>query len=157
MWTVISAIIVNGVESPPNLTRHSADFAVTGAVVCHPATFLGYFVNSGKTKRWIYVFSGRGKQQVLILSHIHKHAYINRDDVSSHHLCDDTSSQHCVLHAVLWSHIRTLICASSLQNLVVPQDFHFPVSISVVRSWWPCIRWRMTGRFQEQGQCLLLA
>ena len=30
------------------------------------------------------------------------------------------------------------------------------VSISVERSWWPHIRWCVTGGFQEQGQCLFI-
>ena len=40
------------------------------------------------------------------------------------------------------------LCASSLQNLAVPQDFYSSVSISVERSWWPRIRWCGTGGFQ---------
>ena len=48
------------------------------------------------------------------------------------------------------------LCASSLQNLTVPQDFYFIVSISVERSWLPGIRWYGTGVFQEQGHFLFI-
>ena len=61
---------------------------------------------------------------------------------------------------------RTLVhlCASSLQNLTVPHDFHSSVSTSVERSRWQHIRWCGTGGFQEQGhygakwdgQCLFI-
>ena len=40
--------------------------------------------------------------------------------------------------------------ASSLKNLSVPQRFYSPLSISVKRSCWPCIRWCGTGGFYEQ-------
>ena len=51
---------------------------------------------------------------------------------------------------------RTLVhlCASSLQNFTVLQDFYSLVNISLERSWWPGIRWCGTGMFQEQSQCL---
>ena len=48
------------------------------------------------------------------------------------------------------------LCASSLQNLAVPQDFYFAVCISVERSWWPSIRWCETDEFEEQGQCIFI-
>ena len=49
------------------------------------------------------------------------------------------------------------LCAASLQNLAVPHDFCFPLSVPLERSCWPRIRWCGTGGFQEQGQCFLLA
>ena len=48
------------------------------------------------------------------------------------------------------------LCAPSLQNLAVPQNFYYLVSISVERSWWPHIRWCGTGWFQEQGKCIFI-
>ena len=33
-------------------------------------------------------------------------------------------------------HTSVHLCASSLQNLAIPQDFYFHFSISVVQSWW---------------------
>ena len=48
------------------------------------------------------------------------------------------------------------LCASSLRNLTVPQEFYSHLSISVERSWWPHIRWCGTGWFQEQDQCLFI-
>ena len=33
-----------------------------------------------------------------------------------------------------WSHIGTYLCATSLQNLAVPQDFCFPLSVPLERS-----------------------
>ena len=48
------------------------------------------------------------------------------------------------------------LCASSLQNLTVSQDFYSPFSISVERCWWTRIRWCGTGGFQEQGRCLFI-
>ena len=57
-----------------------------------------------------------------------------------------------------WCFDRTSVhlCASSLQNLAIPQDFYFPLSVSVERSWWPCIRRRGIGWFKEQGQCFFI-
>ena len=43
--------------------------------------------------------------------------------------------------------------SSSLENLLVPQDFYSSLSVSVERSCWSCIRWCGAGRFKEQGQC----
>ena len=48
------------------------------------------------------------------------------------------------------------LCASSLQNLGVPQVVN-PLSVFCGTIWWPCIRWCGTSGFQEQGHCLLLA
>ena len=45
------------------------------------------------------------------------------------------------------------LCASSLQNLTVPQDLYSPHSVPLERSCQPCIRWCGTVGFQEQGQC----
>ena len=45
---------------------------------------------------------------------------------------------------------------SPLQNHAVPQDFNYILNVSVERSYWACIRWCGTGRFQEEGQCLLI-
>ena len=36
------------------------------------------------------------------------------------------------------------------------RTFIFPVSISVEQSWWPRVRWCVTGRFQERGQYLFI-
>ena len=61
-----------------------------------------------------------------------------------------------------WSHMcisgctSVYLCASSLQNLAVPQDLHFPLSVPLERSDWPCVRWCGTGRYQEQGQCFFI-
>ena len=49
------------------------------------------------------------------------------------------------------------LCASSLQNLAVEQNFYSLFSISVERSYRPRIRWRRTGGFHEQGQCLFIS
>ena len=48
------------------------------------------------------------------------------------------------------------LCASSLQNLAVPQDVYYPLSFPVERSCWPCIRWCGTAGFQERGQYLFI-
>ena len=61
----------------------------------------------------------------------------------------------CWLHAMFWSDISPLtVCASSLQNLSVPQDFYLPVCIYVERSCWPRVRLCGTGVFQEQSQLM---
>ena len=39
------------------------------------------------------------------------------------------------------------VCASSLQNITVPQDYYSPLSFSVEPSCWPCIRWCGTEGF----------
>ena len=49
------------------------------------------------------------------------------------------------------------LCAASLNNLVVLQDFYSPLRVPLERSCWPGIRWCGTGGFQEQGQCFFLA
>ena len=49
------------------------------------------------------------------------------------------------------AHRGMYLCASSLQNLAVRRSFYS--SVSVDRSWRPCIRWCGTGGFQDQGQC----
>ena len=48
------------------------------------------------------------------------------------------------------------LCASSLQNLAVSQDFYSLGSISVERPWWIPIRWCGTGGFQEQGKLIFI-
>ena len=48
------------------------------------------------------------------------------------------------------------LCAASLQNLAVPQDFYSPCSVPLEWSCWPCIRWWGAGGFQEQSQCFLI-
>ena len=48
------------------------------------------------------------------------------------------------------------VCACSLQNSAVPQDYYSSISISVERSWWPRIRWCGTGGFQVHGQNLFI-
>ena len=58
----------------------------------------------------------------------------------------------CLLHAVLWSHIGTL-----MRLLALPHDFYSPVSDSVERSWWPRIRWCGTGGFPDQDKCIFFA
>ena len=55
------------------------------------------------------------------------------------------------VYSVLWLHIG--MCAASLLNHAVPQDFYSSLSVPLERSCWPCIRWCGTGGFQEQGQC----
>ena len=47
----------------------------------------------------------------------------------------------------LVAHRHAYICASSLQNLTVSHDFYFPLSVSVERSCWLCIRSCWTGGF----------
>ena len=59
------------------------------------------------------------------------------------------------LHAVLWSHIGTLMRLLAAEPRS-PQYFYSYISISVGRSWWPRTPWCGTGRFQEQGQCLFI-
>ena len=48
------------------------------------------------------------------------------------------------------------LCASSLPNLTVLQDIYLPLSVSLEWSWWSCVRWCATSRFQEQGQYLYI-
>ena len=48
------------------------------------------------------------------------------------------------------------LCASSLQNLAVPQDLYSHFSVPVERSCWPCIRWCGTDGFQELGKCFFI-
>ena len=48
------------------------------------------------------------------------------------------------------------LCASPLQNLAVPHDFYYPLSISLERSGWPRIRWCGIRGFQEQVQCFFV-
>ena len=50
------------------------------------------------------------------------------------------------------------LCASSLQNLAVPHNFHSPISVSLERVCWPnsCIRWCMTV-FLNKANAFLLA
>ena len=48
------------------------------------------------------------------------------------------------------------LCAVSLQNLSVPQDFCSPLSVLLERSCGPRIRWCGTGGFQEQGKCFFI-
>ena len=57
-----------------------------------------------------------------------------------------------------WCPARTSVhlCASSLQNLAIPQDFCSPLSVPLERSCLPRIRWCATGGFQEQGQCFFI-
>ena len=43
-------------------------------------------------------------------------------------------------HPVIWSHIGIYLCVFTLQNLTVPHDFCFPLSVSVKQSWW---HWRV--------------
>ena len=63
----------------------------------------------------------------------------------------------CVLHEVLWSLIGILVpCLVLIIIMHTTSQYRrtfIPLCISVERSWWPCIRWWGTGRFQEQGQC----
>ena len=48
------------------------------------------------------------------------------------------------------------LCATSLQNLAVPHDFCFPLSVPLERFCWPRIRWCGSGGFQEHGQCFFI-
>ena len=59
------------------------------------------------------------------------------------------------LHAVLWSHIGSLMHAS-LQNLALQQDFYSLLGVPLELSCQPRIRWCGTGWFQEQGQCFFI-
>ena len=52
-----------------------------------------------------------------------------------------------LIRGALVAHRHTYICASSLQNLTVSHDFYFPLSVSVERSCWLCIRCCWTGGF----------
>ena len=49
------------------------------------------------------------------------------------------------------------LCASSLQDLAVPQDFCSPGSVPLEQSWWPRIRLCGTDGLQEQGQCFFIS
>ena len=74
----------------------------------------------------------------------------------------DASSLWCsipVLFVPVWvichsGGISVYLRSSSLQNFAVPQEFYSPISISVNRSWWPCIRRCGCFGFQEHGQYL---
>ena len=68
----------------------------------------------------------------------------------------DAPSLWCSTCAVCADATSVHLWASSLPNLAVSQDLHSTVSISVERSWWPRIRWCVTGGFQEQGQYLFI-
>ena len=48
------------------------------------------------------------------------------------------------------------LCAASLQNLAVSQDFCSSLSVPLERSSLPRIRWCGTGGFQEEGRCFLI-
>ena len=61
-----------------------------------------------------------------------------------------------VTHSPLVANQSVYLCATSLQNLTVEQDFYSPLSV-LERSSLPRIRGCVTGEFQEQGQCFLLA
>ena len=50
-----------------------------------------------------------------------------------------------VLLVVLWL-LFALFCASSHCYFSVPQDLYAPLSVSLERSWWPCVWWCGTGR-----------
>ena len=44
------------------------------------------------------------------------------------------------LHPVLWSHIGTLMRLLPAEPHRIPQDFYSPLSVSVERSYRPCVR-----------------
>ena len=50
-------------------------------------------------------------------------------------------------------HTLVYLRAASPQNLALPDDFYFTLSVPLERSCRPCIRWCETGGFQDQGQC----
>ena len=63
----------------------------------------------------------------------------------------------CGLHAVLFSHIGTLMRPIAAEPRSSAGPLYSPFNVSVERSCWFCIRWCGTGGFQEQGQCFSLA
>ena len=62
----------------------------------------------------------------------------------------------CVGYTRGFGHTSAHLYAASRQNLLVPQDFYSPVSISVEQFCWPRIWWCGTCGFQEQGQSLFI-
>ena len=62
----------------------------------------------------------------------------------------------CGLHAVLWSHISTLM-HHSLQNLAVPHDFCFPLSVHLERSSLPAFDGVGLAGFKSWANAFLLA
>ena len=61
----------------------------------------------------------------------------------------------CGLHAVLWSHIGTLMRILAA-GPAVPQDFYSPHIVPLEQSCSPRIRCCGTGAFQEKGQCFIV-
>ena len=61
-----------------------------------------------------------------------------------------------VTRGVLVAHRYPGLCATTLQNLAVPQDFCSPTSVPLEWSCWPRVRWCGTGGFQEQGKSFII-
>ena len=69
---------------------------------------------------------------------------------------------HCLYHMYQWGYTRCIgfivyLCASTLQNVAVSQDFYSLPIISVERSCWPCIRWYWTLGFKSRANAFLLS
>ena len=63
----------------------------------------------------------------------------------------------CGLHAVLWSHIGTLMHRLAAEPCsTAGQDFYSLLGVPLERSCQPRIRWCGTGGFQEQGLCFFI-
>ena len=58
-----------------------------------------------------------------------------------------------------WCSGRTLVylCASSLKNLTVPQDLYSTLSVSLERSFLPCIQWFGTAGFKSRANASLFS
>ena len=104
--------------------------------------------------------NGRTSERGWALGHL---PYAVQDQLQPVSLCGALPVRLCLmcqprLHAVLWSHIATLVyfCTSPLQNFAVPQDFYSPLSISLEWSGWPRIWWCGIGGFKEQVRCLFV-
>ena len=61
-----------------------------------------------------------------------------------------------ITRGALVAHRYTYLCATSLQNLAVQQNFWSSLSVPLEWSCWPRVRWCPTGGFQEQGQCFFI-
>ena len=75
-----------------------------------------------------------------------------------HHLHGALLAYLCASAGYTWCSGRTSVYsyASSLQNLAIPHDLYFPLSVPVGRSCWPYIRWCGTVGYQMKGQCFII-
>ena len=89
-------------------------------------------INSGRCSQRCQFFYTAHRQSVAVICMLYK---IRCNPMPPSSWCSTRAVCACAGNTRFFGRTSVHLCASTLQNLVVPQDFCSPISIYVERSW----------------------